>query len=110
MYLNEKRRSLKNRKMFLRVSICFPQHSPADHPYKHIRSTLTNPDRLFYHLKVSSTELEDDNLFELYLLSKYFQFTHEAWFLKKGLGRLIRDHGEENFKVLNFNVNTVIFL
>lgn len=74
------------------------------------RSTLTNQDRLFYHLKVSSTELEDDNLFELYLLSKYFQFTHEAWFLKKGLGRLIRDHGEENFKVLNFNVNTVIFL
>lgn len=71
MYLNEKRRSFKNRKMFLRVSICFPQHSPADHPYKHIRSTLTNQDRLFYHLKVSSTELEDDNLFELYLLSKY---------------------------------------
>lgn len=96
--------------MFLRVSICFPQHSPADDPYKHIRSTLTNQDRLFYHLKVSSTELEDDNLFELYLLSNYYQFTHEAWFLKKRLGRLIRDHGEENFKVLNFNVNTVIFL
>lgn len=109
MYLNGKRRSFKNRKMFLRVSICFPQHSPADHPYKHIRSTLTNPDRLFYHLKVSSTVL-DDNLFELYILSKYYQFTHEAWFLKKGLRKLIRDHGEENFKVLNFNVNTVIFL